>query len=201
MKYGDIFVDSSTESIYIYGLSGEKPAKNSGNKYEGYFIQKYDLQGVNKWKKQRDVSSKLSEESFFRINGKLLDRYISLTITPDDDARFQIFFKDQIHTFEYDANGEKKSFRSNEVNLKTKNIGGLNFARGISTSDGRNVDFGIVNLSIRSKEHPRVFEYFKSLDATEKKKNVYRYYESSVGEILIEDNPTAEEFKVLYFKK
>lgn len=184
-KYGDIVADVENDAIYVYGISGEKPPKSAANKCDGYFIQKYDLQGQEKWKIQRKVSEKHLDEGFFKIHGKELDRKIALGLRYDGGVELNIFFQDKLFTYEFDNEGEYVG------KYDTEGVFGTQF--------GPNVDCGSMNMNINTKERSKVIPYFVSLDKKAAKNNRYRYYRSSQGEILIENDPVADNYKVMFF--
>jgi len=187
-KFGDIIADLDNNAIYIYGISGEKPPKKSGSKYEGYFIQKYNLQGDNEWKIQRKVPEQLEKVGFFRIHGTLYDRYMALTPTYDKGVNFQIFFKDQLYSFKFNSNGDYVAWNYNEMSVG-------------STQRDLNTDCGVLNLNFNvKKERSNVIPYFVSLDSKAAQKNTYRYYRSSQGEILIEYAAAGNYYNLLFFE-
>ena len=185
-KYGDVVADVENGAIYVYGISGEKPPKSAINKCDGYFIQKYNMQGQNEWKVQRKVSEENLNESFFKIHGKELDRKTALTMRYDGKVELHIFFQDKLFSYEFDENGEY---------VGKYNIDGSYFG----TQNGKNVDCGVLNMNINSKEPTKIIAYFVSLDKKSAKNNRYRYYRSGKGEILIENDPSADTFSLLYF--
>ncbi|HAM97532.1 MAG TPA: hypothetical protein DCQ26_02880 [Marinilabiliales bacterium] len=170
-----------TNAIYIYGLTGSKPYKKLGPIYDGYFIFKYDFDGNNIWKIEQNVPKELSDEKKFYIHAAPESRKLAFNILSNQTVKFQIYFDEQVHSFEYSNDGKFTGYNSCE------------FKNDVHYQDA------LLCFSKEAKSNTK--KYLDFLDPKVRGKLFYKYYNNPNGEILLEYNSKIPELKLMHFKK
>lgn len=116
-----VSMDRNTGNLYVYGLMGEKPMNKSGiaNKYEGFYIGKYDLQGNEQWKLQHTEIPELTDEKIFYVHGAQAERRIIFTPLLEGKISFNINFRRTLVSYSITEDGKVSAFK------KTKAVSSL----------------------------------------------------------------------------
>ena len=180
--FSNIRIDGSGNAIYIYGLTGAKPFTNFAAVYSGYFIYKYDLDGNMLWKTEKVLPSEITKESYFHVNAAPENRNLIFQIQPDKLA-LKIYFKDQSYSMEFSNDGTPVE----SYGCKFKN------EKYISYQDAM--------MCFSDASTLKSYKYLTSMDPKEKKKLLFKYFNHSLDEILLEMHPKENLINLLYFKK
>jgi hypothetical protein len=178
--FGGVVVDDIGKAIYIYGLYGPEAFKRVGSKYDGYFIGKYDLQGKELWKVQQKAPGHLATQSYFTIHGTPEGRSLALRIL-EDELKFQIFFKSEVHSFELDFEGNVLAYYKNK------------FSKETATSTE-------AKMAYSSPEKIKSVQYMVAIDPKKVRKTFYLYFKSSDHEILLLDKRSEEKIELHQFE-
>lgn len=110
-------LDRNTGNLYVYGLLGEKSMNKSGiaNKYEGFHIGKYDLQGNEHWKFQHTDIPELTDEKIFYVHGTQAERRIIFTPLLGGKISFNINFRRTLVSYSITEDGKVSSFKKTKV--------------------------------------------------------------------------------------
>ncbi len=99
-------LDATHKCLYTYGLLGQKPYKKLGALYDGFYVQKYDLQGNKIWEVQRTGVEELVEVKKFNVHASPVQREIHLAVLPGESLNFSIYTWRNLFTYEISATGE-----------------------------------------------------------------------------------------------
>lgn len=121
MRYGSfglIQFDNYNKCFYIYGLSGPKAYQRLAAKYEGFYVNKFDMSGKQVWAIEQQVPEALMEEKYFYVHGLPSERDVALKVWSDKFINFSIACKNVLIDFEI-VDGKVVSTRQGEVKKMT----------------------------------------------------------------------------------
>ncbi|UII21153.1 hypothetical protein [Fulvivirga ligni] len=156
--FGSWYFDDINGEIYSYGLLGQKPFREIGPVYNGYYVHKFDLEGNLKWKSIQTEHSEINEVAKFRNHLRPHERELGFRVLHDDTVNLSIYTFPNRYDFELNNKG---TFKKVEVVERTQ----LN-RRGMWMNSEFN--YPSVNLTKDSDE-----------------KTSFTYYHSDEGETLV----------------
>lgn len=91
--YANILFDPITQHFFVYGLFGPKPFTVLAPVQDGFYVMKYDQNGVRQWQTQQAAPTDLMGEGFFKVHATPGFRNLYLKIMSDHSLAFYIQFK------------------------------------------------------------------------------------------------------------
>lgn len=174
--FSHLTFDPTNKAFYAFCLFGDKPFKNVGAQYEGFYIFKYDLEGKKLWSLKQKVSQDLLDERIFSKTGAPGDREISLKILPDQSLNFTIHFKTTLFTHEISSDGKFLASRRKDKHLAP-------------------TDYTVFTSSKKLLSE----EYIKKNFAEKNKQHSIGNIISEMGEIILVHDGKGSKLSLLYF--
>jgi hypothetical protein len=147
-------VDPLHKCFYVYGLLGAKPFKRIAAEYDGFYINKYDLNGNPVWRMERTGDEELGGERIFHRGAAPAHRSIVLKSLPDGRLNVNIAWMKTEVEHDISATGEVLGLRSREnvwVHTQSSFDGtgqsaAAKFVKS-QTDAGKNINYGIFATS------------------------------------------------------
>jgi len=101
-----VAIDGEHQALYIFGLYGHKPFRQVASRYEGFYIQKFDLNGGNQWSLVQPAPDELKKVAKFTIHAAPHQRNIALEFLPDSNVAFAVSVLSDAFTFSISSDGK-----------------------------------------------------------------------------------------------
>ncbi|WP_299247578.1 hypothetical protein [uncultured Cytophaga sp.] len=178
---GDITFDPKNNAIYIYGLCG--PGAYKINNYncptKAWFIQKYDINGKQLWKKEYDFSESLQNNLYLKGSSFPYRRALNLNISNPALLTFQVKSIKSIYSYNVEpGTGNITKTYSNEFNSLLFTTFSTTYDPTVSST---------LNTFL-SKRDPKAKDVY------------YLGFDFGPNDIVIEDQVKLNVIKLNYFK-
>lgn len=171
--FGNLTITDS--SFYTSGIWGNK-SFGFASSFEGYFVNKYNLQGLPIQKSIKDFPKELLNSAFFKVHAAPAQRMTALLLN-DKSYTLHVLYNKTIFSFPYSGGGKPLLYYSNEFKE----------------------DVGLVHAKIC---FPPI-EKRKSVQFLENKTNnkhpFYQFFTSLKGDIVLELLPEEDNLSLFFF--